>query len=104
MGGELAGQVAEKGTEGDLHWGKHRISLVRTRHRELSGQTAEAKHGQGTGVTSGEADALRGGKTVTEAASEALGARCLPRTQGKQGELRRKATREYARGKGPVSG
>lgn len=41
----------------------------KTGHMELSGHRTEAKHGQGMGVTSGEAGTL-GGKTETEASSQ----------------------------------
>lgn len=72
-------------------WRRHpwQLPAMKTEdfHREdkargsISGPRAEAQHGQGTGVASGEAGAWRGGKTRQKQAEELLEEGCLQRTE-----------------------
>lgn len=63
-----------------------RISIGKTRPRDLSGSRADSKHAQGTGVTSGEGTGEGAGRREdrTEAASGAFGGGVFAEDTGKR--------------------
>lgn len=102
--GEPAGYVTEEDTHGNFQRWKQRISIGKTRHGDLYlGQ--EQRHSMDRGQESLQGKLVHGEEGRQDRSSQrSFWRRGVCRGQSKEGELRRKATGNYGRGKGPVWG